>query len=332
MSDQTPSPPPAPEILAVLTRPGEMHPAAHGVYLKALGFACSLHTELRKGHRNVPYLTHLLDVSSTVLEDGGTLEAAVAGLLHDAVEDKNVTYDSLTTLFGERVSAIVRGCTDSGELRPGDAKGPFLERKKAHLAGLADRVRRIVAGSPHPEDVEVLTVTAADKLSNLRATLDDLDVCGDGYYANFKGGLFVTHWYYETVVGILAEGIPGSRAVHALQRELARLTTRRDAVAGALDDRAVPLAVVLADLDDGADPRFGRGRTERMSAELERTLVAREGLRVAGVAREAGADPRHAVETFLLDCFVPGAAKRWRADGKPFPADLVPFADAVLAD
>lgn len=331
MSDQTTSPPPAPELLAALTRPGEMHPAAHGVYLKALAFACSLHTELRKGSRGVPYLTHLLDVSSTVFEDGGTLEAAIAGLLHDAVEDKNITYPRLAEMFGDRLAAIVRGCTDSGELEPGDAKGPFLERKKAHLAGLADRARRIVAGTPHDEDVEVLTVTAADKLSNLRATLDDLDACGDGYYANFKGGLFVTHWYYESVVAILAEGIPESRTVRALQRELPRLTARRDAVAAALAERAGPLAAIIADLDATDAPRFGRGRTDRMSAEAERTLVASEGLRIAGVARAEGADPRVTVENFLLDCFEPGAAKRWRADGEPLPADLVRFADAVLA-
>ena len=50
--------------------------------------AAQLHaSQIRKGSR-VPYVSHLLAVSSLVIESGGTEDQAIAGLLHDAVEDQ----------------------------------------------------------------------------------------------------------------------------------------------------------------------------------------------------------------------------------------------------
>jgi (p)ppGpp synthase/HD superfamily hydrolase len=43
-------------------------------------------TQVRKG-TTIPYLAHLMSVAALVLEHGGGKDAAIAGLLHDAVED-----------------------------------------------------------------------------------------------------------------------------------------------------------------------------------------------------------------------------------------------------
>ena len=57
-------------------------------YEAALVMAAQLHaSQIRKGSR-VPYVSHLLAVSSLVIESGGTEDQAIAGLLHDAVEDQ----------------------------------------------------------------------------------------------------------------------------------------------------------------------------------------------------------------------------------------------------
>jgi (p)ppGpp synthase/HD superfamily hydrolase len=54
----------------------------------ALIFAHHLHaTQKRKGTA-IPYMAHLLSVAALVLEDGGDEDAAIAALLHDAVEDQ----------------------------------------------------------------------------------------------------------------------------------------------------------------------------------------------------------------------------------------------------
>ena len=56
-------------------------------YAEAVGFAITAHDgQVRKGTK-VTYVSHLLAVSALVLEHGGDEDLAIAGLLHDAVED-----------------------------------------------------------------------------------------------------------------------------------------------------------------------------------------------------------------------------------------------------
>lgn len=67
----------------------------HGHYSprfeQALTLAYRLHaSQVRKGS-DIPYVSHLMAVAGLVLEHGGTQDEAIAGLLHDAVEDQGGT-------------------------------------------------------------------------------------------------------------------------------------------------------------------------------------------------------------------------------------------------
>ena len=100
----------------------------------ALGYAALVHvTQVRKGSE-VPYLAHLLGVCSLVLEAGADEDVAVAGLLHDAVEDQGgaARAAEIEARFGLRVASIVADCTDADVV----PKPPWRERKIAHLAHL----------------------------------------------------------------------------------------------------------------------------------------------------------------------------------------------------
>jgi len=55
---------------------------------ESLVYATRLHTHQTRKISGVPYIAHLLSVAALVLESGGTEEEAIAGLLHDAVEDQ----------------------------------------------------------------------------------------------------------------------------------------------------------------------------------------------------------------------------------------------------
>ena len=81
----------------------------------ALVFAAQLHREQWRKGSNVPYVSHLLAVSALVIEHGGDEDEAIAALLHDAIEDQGgpKTRDEILRRFGERVTGIVEGCTDS---------------------------------------------------------------------------------------------------------------------------------------------------------------------------------------------------------------------------
>jgi (p)ppGpp synthase/HD superfamily hydrolase len=119
---------------------------------QAVVLACRLHATQRKKGTGVPYVAHLLGVTSLVLEDGGDEDHAIAAVLHDAIEDQNLAEQQIEERFGARVRAIVVGCTDAFE----QPKPPWRARKETYLAHLREA----------PEDV--LRVSAADKLHNAR--------------------------------------------------------------------------------------------------------------------------------------------------------------------
>src|SRR6478672_755031 len=82
----------------------------------ALTYASDLHrTQTRKGG-DIPYVGHLISVASLVIEGGGTETQAIAGLLHDAVEDQGRDGRTLAEIrekFGDEVAAIVSECSDT---------------------------------------------------------------------------------------------------------------------------------------------------------------------------------------------------------------------------
>jgi GTP pyrophosphokinase len=178
---------------------------------RALVYAVQVHADhYRKGTR-VPYVTHLLAVAAIVGENGGTEDAVVAALLHDAPEDRGgeARLGDIRLRFGDAVAEIVAGCTDTYE----DPKPPWRERKDrhlAHLAGTSDSVQ---------------LVSAADKLHNARSVLSDYRAVGEELWGRFTGGREGTLWYYRAVVDALGavHDDPIVEELDRVVRELERL-------------------------------------------------------------------------------------------------------------
>jgi guanosine-3',5'-bis(diphosphate) 3'-pyrophosphohydrolase len=120
--------------------------------MKAAEFAAIKHTrQRRKGETAEPYLNHLIEVASLVADaTDGNPEIVIAALLHDAVEDQDVTNAEIDALFGSSVASIVAEVTDDKSL-------PKEERKQ-----------RQVTGAPHKSEAASI-IKLADKTSNLRA-------------------------------------------------------------------------------------------------------------------------------------------------------------------
>src|SRR5687767_1740947 len=102
----------------------------------ALAFALAAHGDQTRKGSNVPYVSHLLQVSGLVLEHGGDSEQATAALLHDVVEDTAATIEDVAAAFGPAVAAIVADCTDTLADETPDHKRPWLARKQAYVAHL----------------------------------------------------------------------------------------------------------------------------------------------------------------------------------------------------
>lgn len=160
---------------------------------RALIFATRLHGDQRRKGSGAPYISHLIAVCALTIEYGGDEDEAIAGLLHDAIEDQGGESARVEILrkFGPRVTEIVEGCTDTDQ----SPKPPWRARKEAY-------VRHVAEASP-----SVRLVSACDKLHNARSLLMDYRVCGEKLWSRFTGGRDGTLWYYRAMVNALrAEG------------------------------------------------------------------------------------------------------------------------------
>ena len=165
------------------------------VYQDALALAIELHgNQTRKGS-DIPYISHLLAVSATVLEYGGTEEEAIAALLHDAVEDAGgaEVKKRIAEQFGDNVARIVEACSDDSQPL-GHTKRPWRIRKNHHI----EQLRKAPSS--------VLLITAADKLHNARSLMSDYRQLGDAVWDRFNAEPEDILWYYRTVMEALDKG------------------------------------------------------------------------------------------------------------------------------
>ena len=183
----------------------------------ALAFAIRLHRDdLRKGSET-PYVAHLLSVAAIVLEDGGNEDEAIAGLLHDALEDhpRETSREEIGTRFGARVLDLVEGCTDTPQDFAGGRKPPWRQRKEGYI----EHVRHADAGA--------LRVSLADKLHNARAILADLRRLGDEVWRRFNVGYEdpadirrEVLWYYRSLLDAFREAGASGYLAEELERTL----------------------------------------------------------------------------------------------------------------
>ena len=160
-------------------------------YEEALTFANRLHNQQYRKGTTIPYISHLLAVSSLVLESSGNEDEAISALLHDSIEDCGFDYPGGTKMlredirkrFGDTVLEIVEHCTDADEI----PKPPWRERKQSYIDAIATK----------PDNA--LLVSCADKLHNARAILSDYRVLNEDLWNRFKGGR-ESLWYYRSLV------------------------------------------------------------------------------------------------------------------------------------
>src|SRR5665811_447944 len=77
-------------------------------FTRAIVDATTWHAaQVRKG-TDIPYIAHLLGAASIALENGADEDEAIAALLHDAIEDRQATFEHIEKRFGPRVAGIVR--------------------------------------------------------------------------------------------------------------------------------------------------------------------------------------------------------------------------------
>ena len=190
-------------------------------FTQAVDYARQVHIGKRKGTQ-VPYMAHLLGVASLVMGENGhvpfavTEDMAIAALLHDAVEDEGglPRLRDIEAKFGKEVGDIVKGCTDSFEA-DSDKKQEWALRKASYIKRLHEE---------RDESEGTLLVSAADKLYNARAILEDYRDIGAEVWKRFKRGREQQLWYFDELIKVYQQRCPNWRIIEELKRVVAELT------------------------------------------------------------------------------------------------------------
>lgn len=111
-----------------------------------------------KGQNRVsgePYISHPIAVSIILVDLGMDSECIEAALLHDVVEDTDMTSEQVEKQFGKGVALLVNGVTKLGQIS-------FTSREEQQ----AENVRKMLLAMA--QDVRVIIIKLADRLHNMR--------------------------------------------------------------------------------------------------------------------------------------------------------------------
>jgi hypothetical protein len=174
----------------------------------ALDLAYEAHAgQVRKGD-DTPYVDHPIEVAHMLYEEGFDETVVAAGLLHDVVEDSEVTVAQLADRFGADVAALVDVLTDDRSL-------PYNERKEQHRR----KVRQ--AGMP------AAAIYAADKLANLRAFRAAYRTEGEALSKRFNASIDVMLLRWREDLDMLGQVDPQPPFQRELEDELEGLDRNR---------------------------------------------------------------------------------------------------------
>ncbi|MEG1834919.1 MAG: bifunctional (p)ppGpp synthetase/guanosine-3',5'-bis(diphosphate) 3'-pyrophosphohydrolase [Oscillospiraceae bacterium] len=124
---------------------------------KAFELALNAHkAQLR--YSGQPYIIHPIAVSNILVDFGMDAQSIEAALLHDTVEDTDVTLDDLKREFGSEVAQLVDGVTKLGRV-------PLSTKEEQQ----AENIRKMLLAMS--QDIRVIIIKLADRLHNMR-TLD----------------------------------------------------------------------------------------------------------------------------------------------------------------
>lgn len=106
------------------------------------------------------YISHPLNVASLLIEWEMDIDSILAGVLHDTVEDTDLSLDTIESLFGRDVAFLVDGVTKVSKARSG------MRDLESYLPATKDNLTKLMIAVGR--DVRVLIIKLADRLHNMQ--------------------------------------------------------------------------------------------------------------------------------------------------------------------
>jgi myo-inositol-1(or 4)-monophosphatase len=177
---------------------------------KAYGFSANAHKgQLRKGTK-IPYFSHIITTMNYALGLTDDIEILQAAILHDTMEDTDVTFEELSSLFGIRVAKLVEQETENKRTDlPPDVTWEI--RKKEGIEHVRDGNR------------DIKLIVLADKTANLESVVREWHVVGDAIWNKFnQTDKKKQEWYFRSMREQLSE-FEGSEAIRKFDEFLKEL-------------------------------------------------------------------------------------------------------------
>lgn len=152
---------------------------------RAAVFAVKAHANTERRGKGFPYIIHPMEAASIVATITKDPELLAAAVLHDVVEDTDVTVEEVRAEFGDRIAAIVD--SESDKFTEGvSEEDSWQGRKQAAIDRLAGAT------------LDSKIVAMGDKLSNMRAIARDYEEKGDELWKIFHVTDKSMHeWHYR---------------------------------------------------------------------------------------------------------------------------------------
>ena len=183
----------------------------------ALVFATQHHQHQHRKGTKIPYMVHLLNVCKLLAERNCSDEILAAALLHDVVEDTDVTIAEVEEKFGQKVAEIVRGATelDKLEKKAIEKESSWQSRKEHTIHFLKQEAT-----------TDQLLVSCADKLDNIRSIVYDHGRIGEAVWKRFNASKDQQEWYYTLIAAIAKEKGKSNAILAELAEEMEILVNK----------------------------------------------------------------------------------------------------------
>ena len=158
--------------------------------IDATDFAFKAHIKQKRASGE-PFIIHPLEVTQNLTELSVDEDTLVAALLHDTVEDTEVTLQDLTDRYGDNVSKLVDGVTKLEKITYNNSEDLQAENFRKMFLAMA-------------QDIKVVLIKLADRLHNMRTmehmptrkqeriSRETMDI-----YAPLAGRLGIYRWKWE---------------------------------------------------------------------------------------------------------------------------------------
>jgi (p)ppGpp synthase/HD superfamily hydrolase len=153
---------------------------------RAMRLAVRAHQGQMRKEADLPYISHPAMVALILTRHGFSDEVIAAGLVHDTVEDTDITSKELRRELGEEVEGIVAAVTNDDSLS-------WEEKKKKYIETLRN-------GSEGAK-----AVATADKIHNAQSLITAHGEQGSDIWTHFNAGREKKLWFEEAMLAMLKE-------------------------------------------------------------------------------------------------------------------------------